>query len=157
MPTFIYVQQLAPDGLSLVGEPTALVRNDNAWEGRVVEAPTMWLHEERYYLFFSGNDYGGPPYAVGYAACATALGPCEDAPENPILATTDTVQPPVIGPGHQTIISTANGETWLVYHTWEVTAAGRRGTRRFMWMDRLVWIDGVPTVEGPTIAPQPRP
>lgn len=157
MPTFIYVQELAPDGLSLVGEPVALVRNDRAWEGRVVEAPTMWLHEGSYYLFFSGNDYGGPPYAVGYAVCATALGPCEDAPENPILATTDTVQPPVIGPGHQTIISDRDGDTWLVYHTWEVTAAGRRGTRRFMWIDRLTWTDGIPIVEGPTLEPQPRP
>jgi beta-xylosidase len=157
MATYIYVQELAPDGLSLVGEPTRLVRNDRAWEGRVVEAPTMWLHDDRYYLFFSGNDYAGPPYAVGYAVCETARGPCEDAPENPILATSADMQPPVIGPGHQAIITDAHGATWLVYHVWEVTSDGRRGSRRLMWLDPLNWVAGSPDVAGPTSSPQPRP
>jgi beta-xylosidase len=155
--THIYVQPLTPDGLSLTGEPTRLVRNDRAWEGRVVEAPTMWLHEGRYYLFFSGNDYAGIPYAVGYATCESAVGPCEDAPENPILASETSTQPIVIGPGHQTIIADDDGETWLIYHVWEVTSAGLRGNRRFMWIDRLLFDDGVPTVQGPTRDPQPRP
>jgi beta-xylosidase len=157
MPTYLYVQELAPDGLSLVGEPARLIRNERAWEGRVVEAPTMWLHEGSYYLFYSGNDYGGPPYAVGYALCETARGPCTAAPENPILDTTDTVQPPVIGPGHQTLITDADGMTWIVYHAWEVNSAGRRGSRRFLWIDRIVWNDGVPSVQGPTVDLQPRP
>ena len=50
-----------------------------------------------------------------------------------------------------------SGETWLVYHVWEVTSAGLRGNRRFMWLDRLVWNDGVPDIEGPTREPQARP
>ncbi len=156
-PTYLYVQELAADGLSLQGEPTRLVRNDRAWEGHVIEAPTMWLEEGRYYLFFSGNDYGGPPYAVGYATCEGPRGPCEDAPENPIVASVTDRQPPVIGPGHQTIVEDADGETWLVYHAWEITSAGQRGSRRFMWLDRLVWEDGAPRVAGPTTDPQARP
>lgn len=155
--TYLYVQELAPDGLSLVGEPTRLVRNDRVWEGRVVEAPTMWVHEGRYYLFFSGNDYAGLPYAVGYATCESAVGPCEDAPENPILASVTDRQPIIVGPGHQTIIQDDDGQTWLVYHVWEVTGAGRRGNRRLLWIDRLVWENGVPDVLGPTTEPQLRP
>lgn len=155
--TYLYVQPLAPDGLSLTGEPTRLVRNDRAWEGRVVEAPTMWLQDGRYYLFFSGNDYAGLPYAVGYATCESAVGPCEDAPENPILASETTGRPIVVGPGHQTIIQDADGETWLVYHVWEVTSAGTRGNRRQVWLDRLSWENGAPDVQGPTREPQPRP
>lgn len=154
--TYLYAQELAPDGLSLIGEPVRLVQNDRRWEGSVVEAPTMWLHEGRYYLFFSGNGYGGVDYAVGYASCESPLGPCTDAEENPILASVLDTQPPVIGPGHQTIIEDSDGETWLVYHAWEVTGAGR-GSRRFMWIDRLVWNDGVPQVLGPTLEPQARP
>jgi beta-xylosidase len=157
LPTYLYVQELAPDGLSLLGEPTRLVRNDRAWEGGVVEAPTMWLHAERYYLFYSANSYSGLEYAVGYATCTTAVGPCEDAPENPILASFIERPPLVIGPGHQTIIEDDDGNAWLVYHAWEVTSAGQRGSRRFMWMDPLVWNAGVPDVQGPTSAPQPRP
>lgn len=155
--TYLYVQELAPDGLTLVGEPVRLVRNDRQWEGGVVEAPTMWRHEERYYLFFSANNYGGLEYAVGYATCETPLGPCEDAAENPILASAIEQPPLVIGPGHQTIVADSDGETWLVYHVWEVTSAGQRGNRRFMWMDRLLWNNGVPDIDGPTTAPQPLP
>jgi beta-xylosidase len=155
--TYLYVQELAPDGLSLVGEPTRLVRNDSAWEGHVVEAPTMWQEDGRYYLFFSANNYAGFEYAVGYATCDTAVGPCQDAAENPILASVMDQRPPVIGPGHQTIVRDDDGETWLVYHAWEVLSSGTRGGRRMMWIDRLIWNDGLPDIEGPTQEPQAIP
>jgi beta-xylosidase len=154
-PTYLYVQELAPDGLSLVGEPARLIRNDHAWEGGVVEAPTMWKHEGKYYLFFSANNYSGFDYAVGYATCDSPTGPCEQAAENPILQSHRTL-PLVIGPGHQTIVE-VNGKDWLVYHAWEVTSAGTRGNRRFMWLDPIEWKDGKPVVNGPTIGPQPLP
>lgn len=156
MATYIYVQELSPDGLDLVGEPTRLVRNDAAWEGRVVEAPTMWQREDDYYLFFSANSYAGHEYAVGYALCESALGPCRDAPENPILASRMDAEPLVVGPGHQSIVEDSEGETWLVYHVWQVTG-GLRGNSRFMWLDRLEWQDDRPVVQGPTIEPQEAP
>ena len=154
--TWLYAQELAPDGLSLVGEPARLVRNDKSWEGRVVEAPTMWKQEDSYYLFFSANDYAGLKYAVGYATCESPTGPCEDAPANPILETALT-KPPVIGPGHQTIVLDDDGETWIVYHAWEVASTGLKTDRRLMWIDRLVWEDGKPVIQGPTTEPQPVP
>jgi beta-xylosidase len=155
--TYLYVQEMGPDGLTLVGEPTRLVRNNGAWEGNVIEAPTMWKQEGKYYLFFSANNYAGFEYAVGYANCQSAVGPCEDAPENPILASRMTEKPLVIGPGHQTVTVDDDGETWLVYHAWEVTSAGMRGSRRFMWIDKLVWNGGKPDILGPTTDPQPLP
>jgi len=155
--TYIYVQELSADGLSVVGEPTRLVRNDRAWEGRVIEAPTMWLHDGEYYLFFSANDYAGPPYAVGYARCESVVGPCEDAPENPILRSVLSGETPVIGPGHQTIIADDDGELWLVYHAWQVTSSGTRGGSRYLWLDRLIWEGDAPRVLGPTVVPQPIP
>lgn len=156
-PTYIYAQELAPDGLSLVGQPVRLVRNDAPWEGRVVEAPTMVKHEDKYYLFYSANDYGGLEYAVGYATCETATGPCTDAQENPILKS-QRQRPPdlVIGPGHQAVI-TMDGQDWIVYHAWEVTAAGLRGDRRFMYMNRLDWQNDKPVIEGSLTEPQPVP
>lgn len=154
--TFIYVQEMSEDGLSLVGEPVQLVRNDKLWEGRVIEAPTMWVHEGSYYLFYSANDYGSHEYAVGYALCETAMGPCEDAEENPILSSKMDEPPLVIGPGHQTIIVDDDGETWMVYHVWEIVG-GSRGSRRFMWIDPLIWVDGKPVVHGPSTEPQPLP
>jgi beta-xylosidase len=158
MATWIYVQEMSPDGLSLVGEgPTRLIRNDKRWEGRVVEAPTMWKQDGQYYLFYSGNNYGGVEYAVGYATCEGPLGPCEEAPENPILASELSEPPPVVGPGHQDIVLGPDGETWILYHAWEITAGGQRGSRRLMWIDRLLWEDGRPVVQGPTRELQPAP
>ncbi|HUS16133.1 MAG TPA: glycoside hydrolase family 43 protein, partial [Chloroflexia bacterium] len=150
--TRLYVQELAPDGLSFTGAPTELVQNDAFWEGRVVEAPTMVKHGAQYYLFFSGNDYAGDAYAVGYAACQSATGPCADAPENPILKSRMTTKPLVIGPGHQAMIEVGD-QTWLVYHAWQVVS-GLRGDNRYMWMDRVTWEDGKPHVQGPTTDPQ---
>ncbi len=155
--TYLYVQELTPDGLSLVGEPTRLVRNDAAWEGNLVEAPTMWKQDDGYFLFFSANNYGGPDYAIGYATCDTPTGPCQDAPDNPFVASVMTQNPPVVGPGHQTIVLDDDGETWLVYHAWEVSSAGLKTTRRFMWIDPLVWEDGRPQTAAPSTAPQLRP
>lgn len=156
IPTYLYVQKLSADGLSLEGEATRLVRNDVQWEGGVVEAPTMVLHDSRYYLFFSANNYASHEYAVGYATCDTAVGPCEDAPENPILASRLKPPPMIIGPGHQTVLD-LDGQTWILYHAWEVIGGSRRGDRRLLYIDRLDWEEGRPVVRGPTTDPQPMP
>ena len=50
-----------------------------------------------------------------------------------------------------------DGETWMVYHAWEVTSAGLRGSRRFMYIDKVEWKDGKPDLLGPTTSPQPKP
>jgi beta-xylosidase len=153
--TYIWEQELAPDGLSLVGEPKQLASNDQRWEGVVIEAPTMWKQDGKYYLFFSGNVYNTVNYAIGYATCDTPTGPCADAPENPILKT-DTGKPPVLGPGHQTVVVDDDGETWFVYHAWAVPVGGQL-ERRFVWIDRLTFENGKPVVHGPTKSPQPKP
>jgi beta-xylosidase len=154
-PTYLYVQELSPDGLSLVGVPVRLAQNDQPWEGRVVEAPTMVKHDGSYFLFFSGNAYTGSKYAVGYATCDSPTGPCQDAAENPILSSRMTAKPLVVGPGHQAVVQ-INNETWIIYHAWEMNG-GLRGDRRFVWIDQLDWKDGKPRVRGPTTDPQPAP
>ncbi len=155
--TYLYVQQLTADGMTLVGEPVRLVRNDQPWEGTVVEAPSLWQREDAYYLFYSGNGYWGEAYAVGYAICETPLGPCEDAEENPILSSDMETTPLVVGPGHQTIITDETGDTWLIYHVWQVTRGGSLTSNRQVWMDRITWVEGRPVVEGPTRDPQTVP
>lgn len=157
MATRIYVQQLSPDGLELMGEPVALIRNEHPWEGTVIEAPTMWLQNGRYYLFYSGNMFATERYAVGYATCDTPLGPCQHADENPILASDIANKPLVIGPGHQTVFTDRAEQTWIVYHAWQVTRAGQRTDNRQVWLDRLDWVDGRPVVRGPTREAQPAP
>lgn len=154
--TYLYAQQLSPDGLSMIGKPTPLVHNDKLWEGSVVEAPTMFKHNGKYYLFFSANDYAGVNYAVGYASCQAATGPCAEAPENPVLASRVSRQPLVIGPGGEALIQVGN-QTWIAYHAWNTNPDGSQGSSRYMWLDRVTWQNDKPHVLGPTTAPEPDP
>jgi beta-xylosidase len=151
--THIYAQRLSEDGLELEGEPRRLFRQDAAWEGDLVEAPFMWRREGRYYLFYSANAFASDLYAEGYAVCEGPMGPCEKAPENPILESEGRVA----GPGHAHLFEDGAGETWMVYHAWPSDAIGSEIPGRNMWLDRLVWEDGKPVVKGPTKGPQPAP
>jgi beta-xylosidase len=157
LPTEMWAQQLAPDGLSLVGEPANLgLRNDATWEGRVIEAPTVMLREGTYYLFFSANDFAGADYAIGYATAGAVLGPYTDAEENPILATPEEpAATNALGPGGQSIVSDADDELWMLYHSWEIESGVFTG--RSMWIDELVFEDGKPVIRGPDGVPQPVP
>jgi beta-xylosidase len=147
-PTYIWSQRLSADGLRLVGRRTHIEKNDTVWEASVVEGPMLWKHDGRYYLFYSGNDYAGGAYAVGYAMCDSPLGPCKDAPENPILKSACNAS----GPGHNALIRDGDGQTWIVYHAWP-----RSHDKRVLWIDRLGWKDGKPVVHGPTCGTQPAP
>jgi len=151
--TFIYAQRLSADGLERVGRAAQLVKQDAPWEGALVEAPTLWKQDGRYYLFFSANAFYDATYAVGYATCDGPLGPCQDSPSNPILKTGCNA----VGPGHQSIVRDDDGETWLVYHAWPPDAVNSEFPGRQLWIDRLVWKDAKPDVLGPTCGAQPRP
>lgn len=151
--TEFWAQELTPDGLSLVGEPTNLgVRNDASWEGDVIEAPTIFLNDDTYYLFFSANLYLGVDYAIGYATADNVLGPYTDADDNPLLHTPEERGVPPYGPGGQAIAADADGDLWMLYHAW---ASGFQ--QRFMWIDELVFEDGRPVIQGPDADPQPVP
>jgi beta-xylosidase len=163
IPVRFFIQQLTDDGLQLTGDVVELegIAADRAWEGNLVEAPTLWLHDDTYYLFFSANDYGSRDYAVGYATAEELLGPYQDAEENPILATEVPFGSPAgspAGPGHQSIVLDDDGDPWLVYHAWDSALIGDAvGGRRAMWIDELSFEDRRVQVLGPDEEPQPRP
>jgi beta-xylosidase len=152
-PTHLFAQRLSSDGLRLLGEPVILLTNTEPWQGHVIEAPQMVRHDGRYFLFYSGNAYDSDAYAVGYALCDTPLGPCHDAPENPILRTTEAAH----GPGHSYVIDGPDGNTWILYHAWPPGAVGSVVPGRLLWADRVDWKDGRPVIHGPTSTAQPVP
>ncbi|MGE0057430.1 MAG: glycoside hydrolase family 43 protein [Dehalococcoidia bacterium] len=141
-PNGLYAQKLTPDGLSTVGSPTLLLRVDAPWEGEIAEAPTMLRHGGKLYLFYSGNDYRNQTYAVGYATCRSAAGPCSKAKENPLLATGYSGSD-AIGPGHQTI-ARVGSDYWLLFHGWNGAVGYNRGGSRVMWLQPLLWKNGKP-------------
>ncbi|MQA24667.1 MAG: family 43 glycosylhydrolase [Micromonosporaceae bacterium] len=153
VPTHLYGQRLAKDGLSLLGERVRLLTNHAAWHGKVIEAPQLHRRKDGYYLLYSANAYDADAYAVGYARCDGPLGPCHDAGENPILASAKGAA----GPGHCSMVVGPDGQDWLLYHAWPPDAIGSADPGRQMWLDRVEWSDGKPVVRGPTADPQPAP
>jgi beta-xylosidase len=113
--TFIYAQRLSSDGLSLIGQSTVILTADQLWEGRIVEAPQMVLWNDHYWLFYSGNWYNQPYYAIGVAECAGPVGPCSKPSPKPFLASNVQGQ----GPGESSLFSDDNG-LWMVYGPWAV-------------------------------------
>ena len=153
-PSRIFVQRLSADGLQLQGAPQPLLVNDKHWEWRVVESPTMVRNPDgKYALFFSANHFGWESdqplsnYAMGYARCASATGPCTKAAENPILYSYNTRRAGCLsGPGHQTVFE-REGRAFLVFHAWSATRACQpAGKGRYMYIAPLSWRDGEPVI-----------
>ncbi len=140
--TWLYLAPLAEDGLSLAGEPVRLIRQDQPWEGHLVEAPTLVKREGSYVLLYSANDYGGPDYAIGYATASTVDGPYTKA-EGPLLTTEDT-DGQLVGPGGQDVVPGPDGADRLVLHSWYGD-----GSYRGLNVLPLEWQDGQPSVVVP--------
>lgn len=156
--TSLWGQQLSADGLSVTGEPVELLKDDQAWEGRVVEAPTMVRSPGGYELFFSGGFFGWrpeegglSPYAMGYASCSGPLGPCTPAAENPILHSfNDREAGCLSGPGHQSIFAVGQ-RTFISFHAWAATSGCRKNDdKRYLYVAPLFWKDGKPQI-GPSL------
>ena len=148
LPTHIFVQELRPDGLALLGQPTRLLTNGRTWEGKVIEAPTMVVRNGKYTLLYSANDFGDGTYAAGYASCAGPGGPCQPVGDAPFLKT--NVEAKLFGPGHQAVFQ-SGGQDYIAYHAWELKPDGKRADRRFLYIDKLAWVDGKPVVQGTTL------
>ena len=87
---------------SLVGTPTRLIKETQAWEGKLIEAPIVWKHGSKYYfLFYSANDYHSCNYAVGYAVASSVLGPYVKPLSHPWLSSANGV----CGPGGEDIVA----------------------------------------------------
>lgn len=133
-------QRLSPDGLHLRGRVTAIggIAADRAWEGSVIEAPEMRRHAGQLELFFAANNYADAHYAVGFARCASPSGPCEQARENPILAS----RAGLTGPGHECVFEW-HGRSWMAFAAWRDEVPRYRA----MYMAPITWEADVPHVQ----------
>ncbi len=145
----IYIQKLARDGLSWAGEgssnapwllpeATALIRRDQPWEGRIIEAPTLRKQDGRYYLFYSGSFYGSDRYAVSYATAPSVLGPYVKA-ASPILSSSNFG---LQGPGGQDVFAGPSGDTFIAFHAWQDQPVRHRA----LYFGRVTWDPSGPRV-----------
>jgi arabinan endo-1,5-alpha-L-arabinosidase len=138
--TPIYVQELARDGLSLVGARREVLRNDQPWEGDLVEGPWVVRRGRYYYLFYSGNNFWQENYAVGVARATSPVGPFVKR-EQTLLRRDENW----MGPGHGSVVTAADGHDYYVYHAWERGRVGGKNPRMLL-MDRIHWENGWPRI-----------
>ncbi|GAC1325225.1 MAG: hypothetical protein NVSMB25_23470 [Thermoleophilaceae bacterium] len=143
--TTIWVQRLSADGKRLVGRPKRALVDQSAWEGGLVEAPSVAQHGGWFYLFYSGNACCTPhcSYATGVARARTLFGPWERNPANPILASNEAWR----CPGHGSVATDPSGRSFFLYHAFPHK---RRDSRwREGLVDELTWgVDEWPSING---------
>ena len=170
----IKVQELAADRVSFApgSQPVDLVHvvkseDPNEYQ-RLVEGAWVVRRGGYYYLFYSGDNCCGPNahYAVLVARSRSATGPFET-----MAAATGAKSSVIlerrgnwVAPGHNSVVEDARGDLWMLYHAVDARRPRAKesddvNTRRVMLIDRIVWKDGWPRVEGdgPSETPQPRP
>jgi beta-xylosidase len=144
-PSRIWSQALADDGLTLVGEPFALLTTDRAWEGPLIEGPSMVRVGNSTLLFYSAHWYESANYAIGYARCAGPRGPCTKMTlDAPFLASSEHA----LGPGGQELFIGPNGRLWMAYHAWTPPKTSyATGGSRSLRLAQVSIANGVPTLE----------
>jgi beta-xylosidase len=149
----LWIQRLSDDGLSLVGEPTELLRYNRAWESPLIEGPALLKHDGKYFLFYSANWYDGPDYAIGYAVADAITGPyTKITQDGPLFAK----QGEVAGPGGQEFFADAAGNLWMAYHAWHARNVGYANLgQRSLRLERVAFVNGKPVITGPTVDSRP--
>ena len=166
----IKVQELGPDWLSFAGgsKPVELVRPTGLGGAFpvLIEGPWVIRHGAYYYLFYSGDNCCGPKanYAVMVARSRSATGPFETlekargTPHSVILHKSSRW----IAPGHNSIVTDAAGQDWIVYHAVDARKPRSQpsddlNTRRILLIDRIRWQGGWPVIDGPSEGPRAAP
>jgi arabinan endo-1,5-alpha-L-arabinosidase len=140
------------------GVTTAVLAPDADWQiyerarpmyGRVLdwytlEGPNVIAVDGGYRLFFSGGSWEGDGYGVSMATAAHPLGPWLHSP-SPTADVLSSEITGLIGPGHNSILPRESELDLIAYHAWN-----DERTRRQMYVDRLAWAGGPPTlIPGP--------
>jgi GH43 family beta-xylosidase len=144
---------------SLEGNPKLVMRSHHPWQifkkdrdmyGKIadwytLEGATVIKRHGKYFLFYSGGCYENDSYGVDYLVADHPLGPWKEVgggggAKGPQVIR--TIPGKVIGPGHNSIITTPDGDDYIIYHAWN-----HEMTERQLWVDRLDWKNGKPTVE----------
>ncbi|HET9810854.1 MAG TPA: glycoside hydrolase family 43 protein [Sphingomicrobium sp.] len=166
----IRVQELSEDRMSFAPDSQAI---DLVWPNpvkgafpRLVEAAWVILRDDYYYLFYSGDNCCGPDaeYGVMVARSRQATGPfetleqAEGIPHSLMLFKSERW----LAPGHNSIVTDAEGDTWIIYHAIDVNRPRQRqedevNSRRILLMDRIEWRRGWPFVGTPSEHIQPGP
>lgn len=147
----LMARRLSDDGRSFArrSAPVELLRSASAWEGGIIEAPSLVVVGGTTWLFYSGNRWESDRYGIGLAACP--FGPSGPA----IRLSVDT---PWLGsgaggwgPGGQEPFTDHAGRLGLVFHAWSPGQVGyhRGGARTTRLLALGIGADGLPRAVSP--------
>lgn len=119
----IFVARLKDDLSGIVeGSLKKCIEASESWENTenskwsVTEGPSVLKKGDRYFLFYSANDFRSPDYAVGYAVASDPMGPWKKYEGNPILSRNNINKN---GTGHGDFFKDRKGNFFYVFHTHE--------------------------------------
>jgi hypothetical protein len=121
--TCVYIQQLDHEGVHLIGEHHKVLENDRIWEAHVVEGTWLAKVNNKYYMFYAGNDFSTGDYAIGVARADSPFGPFRKSPDA-ILRSTSVWS----APGHASLTIGPNGQPVLFFHAF---VPGEEGYKHF--------------------------
>jgi beta-xylosidase len=141
-PTSLWAAQLSSTGRGFTGSTARLLTEDAAWQVPAVEGPSMAAIGGRYYLFYGAGSWNSSTAAIGYATCSGPLGPCADASAGgPWMSSHGAA----VGPSGPAVVTDATG-VHLAYHAWTGAVGYVNGGVRSLWIDRVGFSSGVPTL-----------
>jgi hypothetical protein len=144
MTTPVRAQRIAADGRSLLGEDRIVLRNDQDWEGHLIEGPFVTYQQGRYWLFYAGNDFSTPAYGIGVAVADHPLGPYTKQ-EEPLLRSTREW----VAPGHASVAPGLDGEPQLFFHAFHPGTGGYNAFRALLTVGLRFTRERVDVVELP--------
>ena len=126
MSTPIHAQRLSDDG-ELVGEDSVVLTNDQEWEGHLIEGPWVTCQDDRYWIFYAGNDFCTPAYGIGVAVADHPLGPYVKQTE-PLLRSSRSWW----APGHASVADGLDGKPQLFFHAFFPGTGGYNAFRALL-------------------------
>lgn len=162
----IKVQELGHDRMSFkIGSSPVELLHPIANEDpdnyqKLIEGAWVVYRDGYYYLFYSGDNCcgKGAHYAVMVARSENAMGPFKTLAE-----ATDNSNSVIlelsnrwIAPGHNSIITDASGQDWMVYHAID---SAKRNEGRVMLIDKVTYHRGWPVIQSgkPSVTEQELP
>ncbi len=79
----------------------------------IMEGPTVWKMEGKYYMLYSANHFKSIDYGVGYAVSDSPFGPWKKSPTNPIIHRSTVGEN---GAGHGDMFFDKDNKPYYVYH-----------------------------------------
>src|SRR5690554_1865253 len=168
--SWVYGVEISNDFTTVIGEPVLLLQPpatmddpQTEWESRSVtsgEVNRRWTegsfafeHDNKIYMMYSANFFGGLNYAAGYATADHPLGPFTKAGNNPVLEKNTRQGGEVTGTGHNMVFRSGDGDNkmYCVYHG----RTEETGDERVVFIDEMrIDENGVLTVDGPSTTPK---